>query len=179
MARALILLTLSLATPLFASEADNATLIEQAVLALPVEMRAGATVVRFQDGKQNILRAGDNGLFCHADDPDHPGIAIWCYPQSHDEYARRWYEVAADGKTPDETNEIVTAEIEAGDIEWPDVAVNYNLRGPSIDTATLLTVVYMPYATGESVGITEERHFNGPWLMFPGTPFAHIMIPGQ
>ena len=46
-------------------------------------------------------------------------------------------------------------------------------------TFLLLTVIYMPYATGESVGITEERHVNGPWLMFPGTPFAHIMIPGQ
>lgn len=179
MKRTIILLSLLIPLPLLAQSDSGADLIEQALLALPAELRSGATVVRFEDGEQRILRAGDNGLFCHADDPETAGISIWCYPRSHDEYARRWYEVAAEGKPREEVDAIVTAEIEAGDIEWPDVAVNYNLRGPSLDTAVSLTVVYMPYATGEKVGVTEERQFNRPWLMYPGTPFAHIMIPGQ
>jgi hypothetical protein len=42
-----------------------------------------------------------------------------------------------------------------------------------------MTVVYLPFATGESIGITGERDFYRPWLMLPGTAFAHIMIPGQ
>ena len=126
-----------------------------------------------------MLRAGTNGMYCHADDPEVAGIAVWCYPASHDAYARRWYELAATGKPRAEVDAEITAEIEAGELEWPDVAVNYNLRGGSLDTAVPLTVVYVPFATGDKIGVTEERHFNRPWLMYPGTAFAHIMIPGQ
>ncbi len=159
--------------------ADDAMLAEQAVLALPDTMRAGATVVRFEDGQQIVLKRGDNGMFCRADDPERSGIDIWCYHESHDAYARRWFELAAGGMTSDKVNEQIVAEIEADKLEWPPLAVNYNLRGPSIDTALPLTVIYMPYATGDSIGITEARHFDRPWLMYPGTPFAHVMIPGQ
>ncbi len=159
--------------------ADDATLAEQAVLALPDTMRAAATVVRFVDGEQVVLRQGNNGMYCRADDPERPGIDIWCYHESHDAYARRWFELASKGMTGDAVNAQIVAEIEAETLEWPPLAVNYNLRGPSIDTALPLTVIYMPYATGASIGITEERHFDRPWLMYPGTAFAHVMIPGQ
>ena len=163
----------------FAAMADDAVLVEQAVLALPDSMRSGATVVRFVDGEQEILRQGDNGIFCRADDPDRPGIDIWCYHESHDAYARRWFELAAGGMSGDAVNEQIVEEIEAETLAWPPLAVNYNLRGPGIDTALPLTVIYMPFATGDSIGITEERHFDRPWLMYPGTAFAHVMIPGQ
>lgn len=158
---------------------SEAELVNQAVLALPESLREGAAVVRFTDGKQEILRPGDNGMFCQADDPDVAGIAIWCYPESHDAYARRWYELAAGGKSRDEVDAQIAAEIEADELEWPGAAVNYNLRGGSLDTAVPLTVVYVPFAVGDALGITEERQFNRPWLMYPGTAFAHIMIPGQ
>lgn len=153
--------------------------VEEALLALPEHLRDGAAVVKFEDGKQIFLREGDNGLFCRADDPDRPGIAIWCYPESHDAYARRWYQLAAEGNAPAKVDEIITEEIKSGKLEWPDVAVNYNLRGPSLDNALLNTVVFVPFATGESLGISEERSFDRPWLMNAGTAFAHIMIPGQ
>ena len=52
-------------------------------------------------------------------------------------------------------------------------------RGPSLDNALLNTVVFVPFATGEALGIPEERSFTRPWLMSAGTAFAHIMIPGQ
>lgn len=159
--------------------ARDRELADQAVLALPQELRAGASVVRFVDGRQETLRAGDNGMYCQADDPAVTGIAIWCYPESHDAYARRWYELAATGKTRDEVDAEIAAEIESGELDWPTAAVNYNLRGGSLDTAVPLTVVYLPFAKGSDIGVTEQRQFNRPWLMYPGTAFAHIMIPGQ
>ncbi len=64
-------------------------------------------------------------------------------------------------------------------LAWPDLAVNYNLRGPGPDTVMPLAVIYMPCATGAAIGITEERQLDRPWLMYPGTAFAHVMIPGQ
>ena len=168
-----------LAAVSYAAETTDEQLVQQAVLALPAHLRDGAAVVRFENGKRHVLRAGDNGLICQPDDPDLPGIAIWCYPKSHAAYARRWYQLAAEGRERAEVDSMVTAEIESGELEWPNAAVNYNLRGGSLDNALSLTVVYVPYATGASIGITEERDFHRPWLMLAGTAFAHIMIPGQ
>ena len=79
----------------------------------------------------------------------------------------------------EQKEQIITEEIKSGKLEWPDVAVNYNLRGPSLDNAMLSTAIFVPFATGESLGISEERNFRRPWLMSAGTAFSHIMIPGQ
>ena len=163
----------------YAGESVSQQTIDQALLALPEHLRADAAVVKFEKGERVVLREGTNGLICRADDPDTPGIAIWCYPQSHDAYARRWYQLAAEGNAPSKVDAMIAAEIEAGKLEWPDVAVNYNLTGGSLDNALSLTVVYVPFATGASLGISEERDFHRPWLMRAGTAFAHIMIPGQ
>lgn len=162
-----------------AAEKTVAQQVEEAVLALPEHLRHGAAVVRFEGGRRTVLREGTNGMICQPDDPEVPGIAIWCYPKTHDAYARRWYQIEAEGNEPAKVDAMIAEEIEAGKLEWPDVAVNYNLRGPGLDNALPLTVVFVPFATGDSIGISEERDFHRPWLMSAGSPFAHIMIPGK
>ena len=54
--------------------------------------------------------------------------------------------------------------------------------GKSFDAATgtitdsyLRWVIYTPYATPESTGLTTKSGTE-PWLMYPGTAGAHIMI---
>lgn len=162
-----------------AQDAPTDKLVEESLLALPVHMREDAAVAYFDEGKRVVLREGSNGITCQPDDPESPGFAVWCYPESHAAYTKRWYVLAAEGRERAEVDEMIADEIKAKKLEWPPVAVNYNLRGPSLDTAVPLTVVYVPFSTGESIGVTEERQFNRPWLMLAGTAFAHIMIPGQ
>ena len=55
----------------------------------------------------------------------------------------------------------------------------YNLRGASQDTATWHTFIGMPNFKGEQVGLPEVGDAGGAWLMFAGTPEAHIMLPGR
>ena len=55
----------------------------------------------------------------------------------------------------------------------------YNLRGDSQDTAIWHTFIGMPNLTGKQVGLPEVRDAEGAWLMFAGTPEAHIMLPGR
>jgi hypothetical protein len=45
--------------------------------------------------------------------------------------------------------------------------------------ARKLFVVYMPYATTATTGIPTTGKPGEPWLMFPGTPKAHIMLIGS
>jgi hypothetical protein len=42
----------------------------------------------------------------------------------------------------------------------------------------LLAVIYMPGATTASTGISAQPRRDGPWLMSPGTPKAHVMMVG-
>ena len=60
-----------------ASEVNVEQLIEEALLALPDDLRIDAAVIKFENGKQIVLREGTNGIICRADDPEVPGIAIW------------------------------------------------------------------------------------------------------
>lgn len=55
----------------------------------------------------------------------------------------------------------------------------YNLRGDSQATAIWHTFIGMPNLTGKQVGLPEVRDAEGAWLMFAGTPEAHIMLPGR
>jgi hypothetical protein len=55
----------------------------------------------------------------------------------------------------------------------------YNLRGDNQATAIWHTFIGMPNLTGKQVGLPEVRDAGGAWLMFAGTPEAHIMLPGR
>jgi hypothetical protein len=64
------------------------------------------------------------------------------------------------------------------------MAMVYNLRMPSddfdpaaVDPATgfRLHALYIRDATPESTGLPVQPG-DGPWLMLPGTPSAHVMI---
>ena len=61
----------------------------------------------------------------------------------------------------------------------------YSLTGPagSFDPATgavrganRVYVVYIPYATPETTGLSPTPATGTPWLMNPGKPWAHIML---
>ena len=49
----------------------------------------------------------------------------------------------------------------------------------NVKGASYLYVVYTPYATQKTTGITENPIEGGPWIMYPGKPWAHLMIAPQ
>jgi hypothetical protein len=55
-------------------------------------------------------------------------------------------------------------------------ADSYDAAADSVSGASPLYVVYTPFATGEELGLPTRPTGNVPWLMEPGTPWAHIMI---
>ena len=55
----------------------------------------------------------------------------------------------------------------------------FNFRGNSEATAIMHSFVAMPGLRGNQVGLPEVRDSGGAWLMFAGTPEAHIMLPGR
>ena len=105
-------------------------------------------------------------------------------PQGDGAAPRSSAKLRAEGKSDKEIQEAVAAATKAGTIKpTPYGTMMYRLYGKK-DRIQLLWVLVVPGATPESIGVSEGSQRDeamggegGPWLMNPGTPGAHIMIP--
>ena len=166
--------------------------IEAAVSAAPPNKQEGAKVLGYKKkgGKLTVLREGSNELTCLADDPTDSRFHVACYYEGLEPFMKRGRELRAQGYSRSEVDSIRKEEIEAGQLAYPEHPMGlYSLSGPedafdyqtgTVQQARPLYVVYVPYATEQSTGISSApAGKGGSWLMEPGTPWAHIMIPGQ
>lgn len=161
------------------------TQIAAAVLAAPADLREGATVLGYDSqGKLVRLREGKNELICIASDPGKTGFSVACYHRDLEPYMARGRELLAQHVTGQKRNEIRWQEVAEGKLSMPRAPRTlYVLTGAAFDRSTgkvtdayLRWVIYVPFATPESTGLSTKGSENAPWLMFPGTAGAHIMI---
>lgn len=183
---ALILVVVSAAT--FAEETRPAAeQIAGAVAPAPEGLRDAATVLGYSGtGELVTLRRGEGDLICLADDPGDERFHVACYYKALDPFMARGRELRAAGKERAEILETREAEIASGKLHMPPgPTALYSLTGPagSFDKATGTVsganrtyVVYIPYATAESTGLSPQGAVGAPWIMSPGKPWAHIML---
>lgn len=159
--------------------------VKSAVLAAPEDRREGARVLGYDaDGALVELRAGANDLVCLADDPSKASFQVACYHVELEPYMARGRALRAEGVAGTANREQRWKEIDEGKLAMPrDPRTLYILRGDGYDPATgevtsayRRWVVYTPYATPQSTGLSLQASPSAPWLMFPGTAGAHIMI---
>jgi hypothetical protein len=160
-------------------------MISTAVLAAPAEYREGAEVRAWTDeGRLTTLREGSNDMICLADRPGDGRFRAACYHASLEPFMESGRALRRQGLEGMERQEARWAEIRAGRIEMPPAAMVYNLGldtedfdPDTLDPATggRLHAIYMRGATAESTGLPTTPG-DGPWLMFPGSPSAHVMI---
>lgn len=162
--------------------------IAAAVQAAPEEQRAEATVLGYSDEGELIeLRKGTNETICLADNPNKAGFNAACYHVSLADFMARGRALKTEGKSRKEISDIREAEAKQGTLKMPNQPATlhvlygkdakYNETSGLVDNANLRYVVYTPWATQESSGLPLKPMVpGGPWLMFPGTHAAHIMI---
>lgn len=159
--------------------------IASAVLAAPEELRSGAAVLGYNaQGALVTLREGKNDLICLASDPGQKSFSAACYHRDLEPYMARGRELAAQKIGGKDRNEIRWREVAEGKLAMPrEPRTLYVLTGTGFDAATgkvtdayLRWVIYVPFATPESTGLSTKPAENAPWLMYPGTAGAHIMI---
>ena len=168
-----------------AAPAPAADQIAAAVLAAPKDRQAGAKVLGYDEkGALVTLREGTNDQVCLADDPKDAAFSVACYHKDLEPFMARGRELAAQGVKGPEREERRWKEIDAGTLTMAREPRNLCvISGKGFDPATgqiaegyTRWVVYTPYATPESTGLSATPVPGGPWLMFPGKPTAHIMI---
>ena len=159
--------------------------IAAAVLPLPADLRASATVMGYApDGRFVTLRAGSGAMTCLANNPTLDRFHVACYHSSLEPFMARGRELRSQGVRDPQVDTVRFREARVGTLKLPkEPALLYSLTGGSFDAATgtapgarPLFVVYIPYATAESTGLSAVPARGTPWIMFPGTPKAHIMF---
>ena len=161
--------------------------IAGAVTPLPESMRAGATVLGYDASfKLTGIRQGTNGMICLADDPRQPAFHPACYHESLEPFMARGRALRASGVKDDQVDTVRFAEVKAGKLKMPTQPASlyqifgsptaFNPTTGAVTDAQALFVVYTPFATEKSTGLSATPRKVGPWLMYPGTPKAHIMI---
>jgi hypothetical protein len=155
---------------------DTETKIASAMSAAPASVADKATILDNAvdaDGEFVVLREGSNGWYCLPDAFGTPGPDPWCF----DETWLSWTYQFMAGQAPR--------------VAVPGVA--YMLQGGSEASNT------DPFATGPAAGdewmaspphimilqpgkldlsVFSTAHDNGgPWVMWGGTPYEHIMVP--
>ena len=183
--------TIMVSTVLLASAAAAANVppaevqIAAAVLAAPAELRAGAAVLGYNpQGELVRLREGQNELICLANDPSKASFSVACYHRDLEPYMARGRELTAQKVTGQKRNDIRWQEVAEGKLSLPrEPRTLYVLTGAGFDAsngkvtdAYLRWVIYVPFATPESTGLSTKPSDSAPWLMYPGTAGAHIMI---
>jgi hypothetical protein len=182
---------IALSTVLLASAAVAANVpaaeiqIAAAILAAPADLRAGAAVLGYNpQGELVTLREGKNELVCLANDPTKTSFSVACYHRDLEPYMARGRELSAQKVPGQKRNDIRWKEVADGKLSLPrEPRTLYVLTGSGFDASTgkvadayLRWVIYVPFATPESTGLSTKPSDNAPWLMYPGTAGAHIMI---
>jgi len=164
--------------------------IAAAVSPLPEPMQKGARVLGYDsNGKLVLLRAGTNDMTCIADDPSGKQFHVACYHKSLEPFMARGRALHAMKKSKEAIDSVRMSDIKAGRYAMPTrpaALYQYFASRDSVDASTgavkgaqYLYVVYMPYASYKTTGITEAPMEGGPWIMYPGKPWAHVMIAPQ
>lgn len=148
---------------------DEAAMIANAVQAAPASISDDATVM---DWEGNTLREGTNGWVCFPDPPN-----IERAPMCLDEPWLAW----ADGwqnKEPVDIDRAGIAYMLRGDAGASNV--DPYAEGPTEDNEWVVTGPHLMLIVPDPAsleGISTDPDNGGPWVMWPGTPYAHVMVP--
>ena len=171
--RHLVLITaLTLAAaPAVAAPPTTAALIASATGAAPASIGAKAAVMT-GDGK--LLRKGSNGWTCMPDNSATPGPDPMCFDKGGLHWAMAW--MAHKLPTP---STIGFAYMLAGGVDASNTdpfatkpTGKWVRTGPHVMILNAAIAQGSPYPSGEAKPDTSK-----PYVMFGGTPYAHIMMP--
>ena len=151
--------------------------IQNARSAAPFDVGSGATVLDWpasDTARPPQLAAGTNGWSCFPDDRNTPANDPVCA----DEETMKWFDAKSKHQPP----------------RLAAMGVGYMLQGgksasdtdpfklapdsgqPWLEDPPHL-MIFMPNPRAAFAGLPTTRTASGPWVMFAGTPYAHLMVP--
>lgn len=167
---ALVLVMICLTWGTAADKAESAQVkIARAVSAAPANIGKDATVMEMDEkGNTTVLRKGTNGFTCFAGHPGTVGDDPFCADQPSMQWIKDWM---AHKPKPTNTQPGIIYML-AGGSDWsatdPWAASGKPIKEPPH------WMIMWPFESGS--GLTGSEKQNGTWIMWAGTPYAHLMI---
>ena len=151
--------------------------IKSAESAAPPALAAGATIYGFDEsGMMMTVREGTNGWWCMGDYPASPGPDPMCGDANALEWAQAWM-----GKTDPPKGKVGFMFMLAGGSDSSNTDPYAMAPAEGNHWVTTGPHVMVLNATGMMAGYpdTADPDTSMPYVMWPGTPYAHLMIPVQ
>lgn len=154
---------------------DHADPIASAMAAAPPAVGSAAAIVTMAaDGTMTTLREGTSGFTCMGDNPATPGPDPMCMDGNAMEWAMAWI-----GRTPPPTDKPGVMYMLAGGTDASNT--DPYATGPEDGAAWIETGPHM-MLVGSTAALTgypsgAEPDTSAPYVMWAGTPYAHLMIP--
>jgi len=149
---------------------DAQAMIDEAMAAGPASIAENATIMDM-DGK-TVLREGSNDWTCFPDNPGTPGPDPMCI----DKTWMGWLQALVAGKEPD-TKVVGLAYMLSG---GSDSNIDPFAAGPEEGNEWIISpahiMVLVPGEIDKTLFTTDPRS-GGPWIMWAGTPYEHLMMP--
>ncbi len=151
-----------------AAYADQAE-VESAISAGPNSLTKDATIMRWNG---DVLREGTNGWTCLPDIPDDGGTNPWCVDASWQDFL----DALSNNKAPS-YDKVGIAYMLAGEAPISSITpAGKKEDGDWVEGLKAHLMLLVPDHTMFD-NISTDPNNGGPWLMWPGTPYAHIMVP--
>jgi hypothetical protein len=168
----IVLVSLLLATVLQTGAQDKEALIREALSAAPLEVAKTAIV---KNGDGTVLKPGTGAYTCYPtpESLKKRGKMSMCLDKTWQAWRDAWL-----NKKPFKANEVGIAYMLAGDVgssntdpyaEAPTSNNQWVEPGPH-----LMVIIPDP---AELEGVSTDPYSGGPFVMWKGTPYAHIMVP--
>ena len=162
------------------SKMTDAQKIASAMSAAPASIAKGATIMDFPatpGGQPRQLRAGTNGYVCFPTTPTVFKGASEADPMCLDKQWQGWADAWMSKKAPNVTGTGIAYMLKG------DKGVSNTDPLATAPTATNAWVVSPPHimVLYQDVklleGFSTDPKNGGPWVMWKGTPYAHLMVP--
>lgn len=156
---------------------SNEWKIQSAMSAAPASIANGAAIMDYPStptGQPTQLRAGTNGWMCFPDLPSSPSPDPICADAQWQDWFTNWM-----GHKPPHTTAVGVAYMLVGADdasntdpfkEKPDSGQQWVHTGPHL-------MIIAPNAAHAFSGYATTPTPGQPFVMFPNTPYAHIMVP--
>ncbi|WP_460735489.1 hypothetical protein [Lysobacter tyrosinilyticus] len=150
-------------------------MIKSAMQAAPAKVAAKATIVAMEKDGMRTLREGSNGFTCMADNPATPGPDPMCMDAAAMEWAHAWIShkdptmgkvgfmyMLAGGTDASNTDPYA---------DKPTATNHWVKTGPHVMVVGADPAFYDMYPKDA------DPDTSSPYVMWPGTPYQHLMVP--
>jgi hypothetical protein len=182
-----IALTLFATVPVLAADPPSAStapaaaptdqqVIDSALTAAPASVGTNASVMTMTaDGKMKMLKTGNNGFTCMADNPETPGPDPMCADVNAMEWIHAWIGHTAPPKGKVGFMYMLAGGTDASNTDpfatGPTATNNWIKTGPHIMIVGGDDAFYAAYPKGAAPDTS------APYVMWSGTPYQHLMAP--